>query len=362
MAEKQAKQPADKTTAKRAERGAKSGGKSIARGVPAPSLCGQKVLITGGLGFIGSNLAHRCLELGAQVTVFDSLDPRSGGNLHNVHAIPGRIEIVFQSVLDFGQLARYLDGKDIVFNCAASTSHPFSMREPWMDLDVNGVGVINMLEAVRRYNREVKFIHLGTSTQLGKLRYKPADESHPEFPTDIYSTNKTVSEKYVLVYANAYNLRAATIRLSNVYGQRATIHSPDFTFNNYFVGLALQDKAITVYGEGTQLRNVLHVDDAVSALVLASQSEKVNGETFFAVGDDHYSVAQLAEETVKAMGSGRVEYIAWPGTRKAIEVGDAVLSNAKIKGVLGWAPTVALQPGLAKTKAYYRDCLAKYLR
>jgi UDP-glucose 4-epimerase len=264
--------------------------------------------------------------------------------------------------LDFSQLSQNVINKDVVFNCAASTSHPFSMREPWIDLDVNGRAVINLLEAVRRFNRDVKFIHLGTSTQLGRLKYQPADEKHPEFPTDIYSANKCVSEKYVLVYANAYQLRATVIRLSNVYGPRACIHSPDFTFNNFFIGLALQGKDVTVYGEGSQLRNVIYVDDVISALILASQTDKTNEETFFVVGDDHYSVAQIAEATVKHIGSGSVKYVEWPQSRKSVEVGDAIISNKKIKAYLNWVPQFDLEKGLLATRTYYEGCLEAYLR
>ena len=322
----------------------------------------QRVLITGGLGFIGSNLAHKCLEMGAEVTIFDCLDPRSGGNLYNIHDIQDSIELCYHDILNFDQVSQHIINKDIIFNCAASTSHPFSMKEPWIDLDVNSRGVINLLEAIRRFKRDVKFIHLGTSTQLGKLQYQPADENHPEFPTDIYSANKSVSEKYVLIYSNAYQMRATVLRLSNVFGPRASIHSPEFTFNNYFIGLALQGKDITVFGEGKQKRNVIYVEDAIEALIQASQTDRINGETLFAVGDQHYTVAQIAEATVKYIGSGRVKLVEWPKGRKSVEVGDAIISNQKIKKLLNWTPKTDLKSGLIKTKAYYETCLEEYLR
>ena len=330
--------------------------------VSLPSLKGLRILITGGLGFIGSNLAHKCVELGAEVTIFDCLDPRSGGNLYNIHSIKDLVRLRYHDILHFDQISQEVAEKDIIVNCAASTSHPFSMREPWIDLDVNSRGVINLLEAIRRFNQGVKFIHLGTSTQLGRLNYQPADENHSEFPTDIYSANKSVSEKFVLIYANAYQMKATVIRLSNVFGPRASIHSPEFTFNNYFIGLALQGKEITVFGDGKQLRNTIHVDDAVEALILASQSDKTDKETFFVVGDQHYSVAQIAEATVKYIGSGKVTFVDWPKSRKSIEVGDAVISNQKIKKVLNWNPQHDLESGLIKTKAYYETCLEYYLR
>lgn len=327
-----------------------------------PRLNGQKILITGGLGFIGSNLAHKCLELGAEVTIYDCLDPRSGGNLYNVHDIQDYIEIYYNDILNFDQVSQKIIKKDIIFNCAASTSHPFSMREPWIDLDVNGRGVINLLEAIRRFNQDVKLIHVGTTTQLGKLQYQPADEKHPEFPTDIYSANKSVSEKYVLIYSNTYQIRVVVVRLSNVFGPRASIHSPEFTFNNYFIGLALQDKVINIFGEGKQKRNTIYVEDAVEALIIASQTDRISGEALFAVGDKHHSVAQIAEETIRYIGTGSINYIEWPKERKSIEVGDAIISNQKIKEVLGWTPQYSLVDGLINTKEYYEACLKKYLR
>jgi UDP-glucose 4-epimerase len=322
----------------------------------------QKALITGGLGFIGSNLAHRCLELGAEVTIYDNLDPHAGGNLYNVCDIRDAVELCYHDILDYDRLVEHVVGKDIVFNCAASTSHPFSMREPWLDLDANSRGVINLLEALRRFNAEAKFIHLGTSTQLGRLQYQPADENHPEFPMDIYSANKSVSEKYVLVYARAYDMRATVIRLSNVYGPRASIHSPEFTFNNYFIGLALQGREISVFGDGAQKRNVTYVEDAVATLACAALNDRSDGETFFAVSDEHWSVAQIAEATVKYIGAGRVTYVPWPKDRKVTEIGDAVISNEKIKRILHWSPQHDLASGLIKTREYYRPCLERYLR
>lgn len=330
--------------------------------VSLPGLKGKRVVIMGGLGFIGSNLAHECLELGAKVTVFDCLDPHSGGNLYNIADIKSSIELVFNDILNFDEICRYIVDKDILLNCAASTSHPFSMREPWIDMDVNCRGVVNLLESARRFNRDIKIVHIGTSTQLGKLHFKPADENHPEFPTDIYSANKSVSEKYVLIYGNAYNMRVTVVRLPNVFGPRASIHSPEFTFVNYFIGLALQGKAITVFGDGSQLRNVLYIDDCVSALLHASLNDKANGEVFFAVGDKHYSVAEIAKTITEEIGSGSVNFIKWPGDRKVTEIGDAVISNEKIKKILGWKPLNDLRGGLAKTKQYYTTCLKHYLR
>jgi len=324
-------------------------------------LKGKKILIAGGLGFIGSNLAHQCLKMGADVTLYDCLDPHSGGNLYNVDLIKKDIHIYFLDILDFDQLALHIPGKDIVINCAASTSHPFSMREPWIDLDVNSRGVINILEAIRRFNPKAKMVHIGTSTQLGQLKYTPADENHPEFPTDIYSANKSVSEKYVLIYANAHGLNTSVVRLSNVFGPRACIHSPEFTFNNFFIGLALQQKPITVFGDGIQKRNVIYIDDAVSAILKMLASDQTNGQTIFAVGDNHYSVADIATITAETLG-GEVKFVQWPKERRAVEIGDAILSNQKAKSLLNWSPKWSFRDALLETQKYYNVCLKEYLR
>ncbi|MFA5779085.1 MAG: GDP-mannose 4,6-dehydratase [Elusimicrobiota bacterium] len=333
----------------------------VKNNVGKTSLKNKKVLITGGLGFIGSNLAHQCVKLGAEVTIYDCLDPHAGGNLYNVESIKNKIKLVFGDILTFDELPQHIVDKDIIFNCAASTSHPFSMKEPWIDLDVNCKGAINLLEAVRRFNKNVKFVHIGTSTQIGKLHYRPADENHPEFPTDIYSANKSVSEKYVLTYGNAYNMPVTVVRFANVYGPRASIHSPEFTFVNYFIGLALQGKDITVYKPGTQLRNVTYVDDCVDTLISASQSEKSNNEVFFAVSGEHYSVAKIAETITKYIG-GNLRLIDWPADRKVTEIGDAVISNKKIEKVLKWTPKYNFIKGLIETKKYYKNCLKQYLK
>ncbi|MEQ8954999.1 MAG: GDP-mannose 4,6-dehydratase [Gammaproteobacteria bacterium] len=157
---------------------------------PLHNLRGKKVLVTGGLGFIGSNLVRLCLEAGAEVTVYDCLDPHSGGNFFNIKDIRHDIRLCVSDILNFDRLCEKIMDHELIVNCAASTSHSFSMREPWLDQDVNNRGMINILEAMRRFNRNARFIHLGTSTQLGRLEYQPADQKHPEYPTHIYSANK----------------------------------------------------------------------------------------------------------------------------------------------------------------------------
>jgi UDP-glucose 4-epimerase len=326
-----------------------------------PDLKGKKVLITGGLGFIGSNLAHKCLELGAIVTIYDSLAVNSGGNIFNIEGIKKDVKMIFSDILDFNEVVHAIYDKDFIFNCAASTSHPLSMHQPFLDLDVNSKGLLILLDSAKRFNKKIKFIHIGTSTQLGNLKYTPADEEHPEFPTDIYSANKSVSEKYAMIYSKAYDMDITVIRLSNVYGPRASINSADFTFNNFFIGLAIQNREITIFGDGKQMRNFIYVDDAVSALIMASQSEKTKGEVFFAVGDEHCSVADIAKKIVTVFDTGSLRFIDWPPDRKATEIGDAIITNAKIKNVLNWNPVFTMDKGLMETRKFYEKYALHYL-
>lgn len=323
-------------------------------------LRGKHVLITGGLGFIGSNIARRCVELGASVTIYDVLDPRSGGNMYNVRTFEKDAQIVLNDVRAFEGVSAVIRGQDFLFNCAAYTSHPNSMKEPLIDIDVNCKGVINVLEAVRRFNRDCKVVHVGTSTQIGKMVFSPITEEHPEFPVDIYSANKSASEKYVLVYGSAYRLRTTCVRLANVFGPRSNIRSADFGFMNYFIGLGLQGKTITVFGEGRQLRTITYIDDVVEALLAAALSDEANGQAFFAVGDRQCTVAEIAKEIVEVIG-GRVQHVEWPRDRESIEIGDAIISNEKIRTRLGWHARVDLREGLERTRDYFRPLLGHYL-
>jgi UDP-glucose 4-epimerase len=323
------------------------------------AISGKRVLITGGLGFIGSNLAQRCVAAGARVTIYDCLDPRSGGNIYNVHEIEHDVEIIVSDVRHLDDLCQAVRHKEIAFNCAAYTSHPQSMTDPLADIDVNCRGTINLLEAARRFSPDLKIVHVGTSTQMGRMIHDVADETHPEFPTDIYSANKSVSEKYVLIYGSAYGMRTTVVRLANNFGPRSNIRSSNFGFINYFIGLALAGKNLTVFGEGRQLRNVSYVDDTVEALLLAALNDCSNGQVLFAVADQQYSVTEIAQSICNRIG-GETRFVEWPKEREAIEAGDAVISNEKIKRVLGWSPRVSLRDGLVLTRNFFRPHLKHY--
>jgi UDP-glucose 4-epimerase len=322
----------------------------------------KNILILGGLGFVGSNLAHKCVNLGSNVTIFDPIEPSLNSNLTNIEEIQDKVKLIKGDIRNFPQIKEAVLNQDIVFNCAGQTSHPKSMRNPHLDIDINCKGTINVLESLRRYNDKAKVVYVGSTTQVGKNIYAPADENHPEFPRDIYSANKSVAEKYNLIYNYIYGIKTVVLRASNSFGPRAPLHSSDIGFMNYFIGLALQNKELTLYGEGTQKRTVTFIKDLVNAIILATYPKDIHGETFFAVGDLTYTVKQIAEIIVKIFGSGKVTHIPWPEERQKMEVGDSEISNKRIKNSLEWEPKYDISMGLMETKAYYnKDKLKKYI-
>lgn len=316
-------------------------------------LSGHRVVITGGLGFIGSNLAHSLVEAGAEVTILDSLDPRSGGDINNIRGIEDRVELVSGDICEFDAVATVVQQAAYLFHCAAHTSHPYSMRDPQLDVTVNCIGTLNVLEALRRFQPGAQMVYVGTSTQIGPMIANPITERHPVAPVDIYSANKAAAEYYCRIYASVYDLAVNAVRLPNVYGPRANISSPDFGFVNYFIGLAIQGQPLTIYGDGEQLRSVLFVEDAVTALAAASQANS-RGKFWFATDDWSVSVNELAERIVAACGGGRVRHVEWPDERKRIDVGDIVVDSTQIQADLGWKAAVSLEAGLQATMRYFR--------
>jgi UDP-glucose 4-epimerase len=322
---------------------------------------GRRVMITGGLGFIGSNLAHRLVALGADVLLVDSLIPDYGGNLYNIDGIADGVRVNVADVRQASTMNYLVHDREVIFNLAGQVSHIDSMKDPHTDLAINCQSQLTILEACRHHNPSTKVVFASTRQIYGKPQTLPVTEQHLVRPTDVNGINKAAGEYYHLVYNNVFGVRACALRLTNVYGPRQLLRHNRQGFIGWFVRLALEDKEIDVFGDGSQIRDFVYVDDAVEAFLTAGASDVVNGEAFNVGGDEHIAHRDLVKLLVELAGSGRYKFIEWPADKKAIDIGSFYADSSLFKSRTGWKPTVDLREGFTRTFAYYRDRLPQYV-
>ena len=315
----------------------------------------QRVLITGGLGFLGSNLARSLVEAGAQVVLVDSLVPEYGGNLANIAGIEDRVTVNISDVRDRHSLAPLLRDQDVLFNLAGQTSHLDSMTDPFTDLDINCRSQLSILEACRRHNPELKVVFASTRQIYGRPHYLPVDEKHPIDPVDVNGIHKAAGEAYHLLYGQVYGLRVCALRLTNTYGPRMRVRDARQTFLGVWLGAVVRGEQIEVWGDGSQRRDLLYVDDAVRAFLLAAARAEADGQVFNVGVDSSIALRELAELLILLHGGGSYELVAFQPERKAIDIGDFYTCGDKIRDVLGWEPAIGLEDGLRRALAYYAE-------
>ncbi len=320
----------------------------------------KRILITGGLGFIGSNLAYKLVNLGAEVLLVDSLNPQYGGNLFNIADIKDKVRVNISDVRDEYSLRYLVQGQDYLFNLAGQTSHMDSMQEPFTDLDINCKAQLSILEVCRKYNPDVKIVFASTRQIYGKPDYLPVDEKHLLRPVDVNGINKMAGEWYHILYNNVYGIPACALRLTNTYGPRMRVKDARQTFLGIWVKILLTGKPFEVW-DGGQLRDFTYVDDAVEAMLLAAASPDANGQIFNLGGECAIGLKDLAELMVQVNGSGEYAVRSFPSDRKSIDIGDYYADFSHIQSILGWEPKVHLREGLSRTLDYYRENLPHYV-
>jgi UDP-glucose 4-epimerase len=322
---------------------------------------GRRVMVTGGLGFIGSNLAHQLVALGARVLIVDSLIPAYGGNLFNIVGLEDQLRVNIADIRQQSTMNYLVRGHDVIFNLAGQVSHIDSMEEPYTDLEINCRSQLTLLEACRHNNPDVKVVFAGTRQIYGRPQSLPVTEAHLVRPTDVNGINKAAGEYYHLVYNNVFGVRATSLRLTNVYGPRQLIKHSRQGFIGWFVRLVLENREIQIYGDGTQLRDFVYVDDAVDAFLRAGATDAANGEVFNVGGFEPIRHRELVELMIRIAGGGRFRCIPWPPDKKLIDIGDFYSDWSKIAVTLGWRPTTALADGLKQTFDFYRAHFDQYV-
>jgi UDP-glucose 4-epimerase len=320
----------------------------------------RKVMVTGGLGFIGSNLVRQLADAGADVLIVDSLFPDYGGNRFNIHGLEDRVRVNISDVRDRTSMEALVRDREIIFNLAGQVSHIDSMRDPHTDLEINCRAQLSMLEACRQFNSGVRVVYAGTRQVYGRPDRLPVDESHLVRPADINGVNKAAGESYHLLYNNVFGIRACSLRLTNVYGPRQLIRHNRQGFIGWFIRLAIEGKEIQIFGDGTQLRDFVFVDDAADAFMRAGASDACDGEVFNVGGDEPVSHQQLVALLLDVAGTGSVRHVEWPEDKKRIDIGSFYTDSSKFRRAVGWQPQVDLRTGLERTIAFYRAHLATY--
>lgn len=324
-------------------------------------LTGQKILITGGMGFIGSNLAHRLVQLDNQITIIDSLIPEYGGNTRNIEQIQDKINVNLSDIRDEFSINEIIKGHDYLFNLAGQTSHLDSMKNPFTDLDINAKAQLSILEACRKYNPEIRIVFASTRQVYGKPQYLPVDEKHPKNPVDVNGINKIAGEQYHILYHEVYGISSSILRLTNTYGPRMRIKDARQTFLGVWIKNLLQGKPIQVFGDGKQRRDYNYIEDVLDALILTATKENTIGKSFNLGASDPLNLEDTAKIMCKLVEGASYEIVPFPEDRKAIDVGDFICDFDAFSKSFGWQPKVSFQEGIFRSLEFFKPELKNYV-
>jgi UDP-glucose 4-epimerase len=322
----------------------------------------KRILITGGLGFIGSSIAQRAVALGGEVTLLDACIEPYGWNETNIREIRHQVRLIKGDVRDRILIESYVRKADIVFHMAAQVGREISMEQPFLDTEINCSGTLNILESARSMKVPPKIIFSGSRGQAGEPRYLPVDEAHPDHPTDIYGINKLAAEQYCLLYHYIYGLPVTSLRLNNVYGPRCQMHAGFYGILNWFISNVMQGKPITVYGDGSQTRDYVYIDDVVDAFIRAAAEKSTNGQMYYVGSGTETVFMDMVHEVIRAVGKGEIVYVPFPESRERIDIKRFVVSTEKLHQATGWSNQTDLRTGMEKTVRFYEKTLDLYLK
>lgn len=306
------------------------------------------------MGFIGSNLAIRLVELGSNVTIVDSLLPQYGGNLKNIENIRDKVTINYSDIRDRYSLNILVSGRDIIYSVAGQTSHIESMEDPFTDLEINCVSQLAILESCRQYNPSVNLVYASTRQLYGVPQYLPVDERHPTTPTDINGINKLAAEMYYNLYSKIYGIKAISLRLTNTYGPRQHLKSDKQGFAGIFIRKAIDGETIQIFGDGTQLRDFNYIDDVIDAFLLASQLNTNDSGVYNLGSPDYCSLLDF----VKILGKYchfEIQLVPFPVEHRRIDIGNYYGDYTRFETKTGWKPQISLEEGLKRTVNYFRQ-------
>ncbi|HOO45446.1 MAG TPA: GDP-mannose 4,6-dehydratase [Deltaproteobacteria bacterium] len=314
---------------------------------------GKNVLITGGLGFIGSNLAIELVELGANITIVDNMLPRQGGNLFNIDPVKDKVRINFSDVRNQLSMNHLVKDQDIVFHLAGQVNHVDSMRDPVLDLEINCHGTLVLMQALRNHNRDAIVVYSGTRGEYGSSVRLPVNEDHPTNPKGLYAVTNLAAEKMILVYNQIYGIPAVCLRITNTYGPRHQMMHDEYGVFNWFIKKAMDDEALPVFGDGSILRDFLYIEDLVQCLLAAASSQGAIGEVFNVGSGAGISFKEIAEKIVSVIGKGSYTFTEFTRERAEVEPGDYWADISKIKKLTAWKPEISMEEGIKKTGDFY---------
>ncbi|MDH4161438.1 MAG: NAD-dependent epimerase/dehydratase family protein [Nitrospirota bacterium] len=324
-------------------------------GDPAARLTGKRILITGGLGMIGSTIAGKLVKAGAHVTLVDACIEPYGANLFNLHDVRDKVEVNISDIRDRESMKVLVRDRDIIFNLAGQVSHNDSLNDPYLDADINYIGHLNVLECLRRNNRDAVILHAGSRLQFGRIERNPVDENHPLRPRTPYALNKTAAENTYRFYHEIHGIRTVSFRIANPYGPRSQMKHSKYSMINWFIRLAMEDKTIKVFGDGAQVRDYIYVDDLANAFVAAAVTEGCHGRAFNIGCGKGTTFSEMVGTVLKTVGTGRSELVPWPENYINVETGDYITNIDAFASATGWSPVIDLQTGIEQTHAYYQQ-------